>query len=84
MKKALLILFTLLSLPALADKVGITADAPDVVVSGDEFRISFTINSSKAKNFSAPAMDGFDVLMGPSPIPKIGRASCRERVSSPV
>ena len=66
MKKALLILFTLLSLPALADKVGITADAPDVVVSGDEFRISFTINSSKAKNFSAPAMDGFDVLMGPS------------------
>lgn len=66
MKKALLILLTLLSLPALAEKVSITADAPDVVVSGEQFRLSFTVNSRNAKNFTAPSMEGFEVLMGPS------------------
>ena len=63
-----------------ADDVQFTTNAPDVVVNGEQFRIAFTINSSNAKDFRAPSISDFDVLMGP----KIGRASCRERVSSPV
>ena len=49
-----------------ADKVTLTADAPDVVVSGDQFRLSFTVNSQKGKDFRAPSIKGFEVLMGPS------------------
>ena len=50
-----------------ADKVTLTADAPDVVVSGDQFRLTFTVNTQKGKDFRAPSMSkGFDVLMGPT------------------
>ena len=43
-----------------------TAEAPDVVVSGDQFRLTFTVNTQKGKDFLAPSISGFDVLMGPS------------------
>lgn len=49
-----------------ADEVRLTADAPDVVVSGDQFRLVFTVNSQDIKDFRAPSISGFDVLMGPS------------------
>lgn len=50
-----------------ADKVSLTADAPDVVVSGDQFRLTFTVNTQKGKDFRAPSIGkGFDVLMGPT------------------
>lgn len=49
-----------------ADKVTFTANAPDVVVSGDQFRLEFTINTQQVKDFRAPSISGFDVLMGPS------------------
>ena len=49
-----------------ADKVTLTAEAPDVVVSGDQFRLSFTVNTQKGKDFRAPSIKGFEVLMGPS------------------
>lgn len=48
------------------DKVTFTADAPEVVVSGDQFRLTFTINSQKIRDFRAPNIQGFEVLMGPS------------------
>lgn len=48
------------------DGVTLTADAPDVVVSGDQFRLTFTVNTQKVKDFLAPSIKGFDVLMGPS------------------
>ena len=48
------------------DKVSFTADAPEVVVSGDQFRLTFTINSQKIRDFRAPNIQGFEVLMGPS------------------
>jgi hypothetical protein len=42
------------------------ASAPATVSVGDQFRLSFTITSSNVENFRAPAIKGFDVLMGPS------------------
>ena len=68
MKKLIIILMALIaySTQALADKVSFTASAPDVVVVGDQFRLSYTVTTQKVKDFQAPAIKGFDVLMGPS------------------
>lgn len=49
-----------------ADGITFTANAPEVVVSGDQFRLSYTINSQKVRDFRAPSIQNFDVLMGPS------------------
>ena len=51
---------------AWADGVSFTANAPEVVVSGDQFRLSFTISSKKVRDFRAPNIKDFEVLMGPS------------------
>lgn len=48
------------------DKVTFTASAPDAVAVGDQFRLSYTVNTQKVKNFRTPSIKGFDVLMGPS------------------
>lgn len=48
------------------DKVTLRASAPDVVVNGDQFRLTYTVNSQDVKDFLAPQAKGFDVLMGPS------------------
>lgn len=65
-----LIFFLLLVIAVLPmqakDDVTLTAEAPDVVVSGDQFRLTFTVNTQKVKDFLAPSISGFDVLMGPS------------------
>lgn len=49
-----------------ANEVNFVAAAPDVVVSGDQFRLTFTVNTQKVKDFRAPSIKGFEVLMGPS------------------
>ena len=51
---------------AWADGITFTANAPEVVVSGDQFRLSFTINSKKVRDFRAPSIKDFEVLMGPT------------------
>lgn len=68
MKKLIIILIALIaySTQAFADKVSFTASAPDAVVVGDQFRLSYTITTQKVKDFRAPSIKGFDVLMGPS------------------
>lgn len=68
MKKLIIILMALIAYgtQALADKVSFTASAPDVVVVGDQFRLSYTVTTQKIKDFQAPSIKGFDVLMGPS------------------
>lgn len=48
------------------DKVSFTASAPDAVAVGDQFRLSYTVNTQKVKDFRAPSIKGFDVLMGPT------------------
>lgn len=49
-----------------ADNVTITANAPDAVAVGDQFRLSFTINTQNVRDFRVGEIKGFDVLMGPS------------------
>ena len=67
MRKVILF-FILIStvIGAWADGITFTANAPEVVVSGDQFRLSYTINSQKVRDFRAPNIQGFEVLMGPS------------------
>lgn len=48
------------------DKVSFTASAPDAVAVGDQFRLSYTVTTQKVRDFRAPSIKGFDVLMGPS------------------
>lgn len=48
------------------EKITFTASAPEAVVSGDQFRLTYTINSQKVRDFRTPNIKGFDVLMGPS------------------
>ena len=48
------------------NKITFTANAPEVEVSGDQFRLSYTITSQKVRDFRAPSIQGFEVLMGPS------------------
>lgn len=56
------------SLQVMADgKVSFTAAAtPDAVAVGDQIRLSYTVTTQKVKDFRAPSIKGFDVLMGPS------------------
>jgi hypothetical protein len=64
-KYLLLIGWLMFSLAAWAD-VQVTASAPDVVVVGEQFRLSYKVNTQDIDDFSAPAVSGFDILMGPS------------------
>ena len=68
MMRKVILFFILIStvIGAWADNITFTANAPEVVVSGDQFRLSFTINSQKVRDFRAPNIQGFEVLMGPS------------------
>ena len=68
MRKIIFLLFTILAAWQVkaADKVSFVAEAADVVVSGDQVRLVFTVNSQDIKDFRAPSIKGFDVLMGPS------------------
>ena len=50
---------------ALADSVQFKMEAPDVVATGEQFRLSFTVNGN-ASDLQLPDLSNFDVLMGPS------------------
>lgn len=63
----LLIALTVISVHTFADgNVSFTASAPDAVVVGDQFRLSYTVNTAKVRDFRVPSIKDFDVLMGPS------------------
>ena len=68
MMRKVILFFILIStvIGAWADEITFTANAPEVVVSGDQFRLSYTINSQKVRDFRAPSIKEFEVLMGPS------------------
>ena len=53
MKKLIIILMALIaySTQMLADKVSFTASAPDAVVVGDQFRLSYTVTTQKSERF---------------------------------
>lgn len=48
-----------------AQQVEFKASAPSVVATGEQFRLSYTVNK-EGKNLQVPALEGFDLLMGPS------------------
>ncbi|MEG1684635.1 MAG: BatD family protein [Bacteroides sp.] len=67
--RKLIFLFILLiaGLNAKADeRASFTASAPDAVVTGEQFRLTYTVTTQKIKDFRAPSIKGFEVLMGPS------------------
>lgn len=68
MKKLFLIWMALVAFntQAFADRVSFTASAPDAVVVGDQFRLSYAVTTQSVKDFKVPSIKGFDVLMGPS------------------
>lgn len=49
-----------------ANEVSFTASAPQTVVQGDRFRISYKVTTRNIKDFRAPEMNGITVLAGPS------------------
>ena len=68
MMRKVILFFILIStvIGAWADGITFTANAPEVVVSGDQFRLTYTVNSQKVRDFRIPSIQGFEVLMGPS------------------
>ena len=69
MKKLLLTIILLVSTVAnyvQAEELTFTADAPSAVVMGETFRLSYTVNTHKAKNFRVGNITDFDILMGPT------------------
>jgi len=66
--RKLIFLFVILLVPGInsfADNVRLVAEAPEAVAVGDQFRITYTVNTQDVKSFRASAMKGFDVLAGP-------------------
>ena len=68
MMRKVILFFILIStvIGAWADEITFTANAPEVVVSGNQFRLSYTINSQKVRDFRIPNIKDFQVLMGPT------------------
>ena len=69
MKKTIILLplFILLFVGnTFAESLEFTVQAPNAVVQGDQFRLSYTINTQKVKDFRVGSITDFDVLMGPS------------------
>ncbi len=63
----LLIAILIVNLKTFADdKISFTATAPDVVVVGDQFRLSYKVTTQKVKDLRVPSIKGFEVLMGPN------------------
>ncbi|MBP1593310.1 MAG: hypothetical protein H6Q12_328 [Bacteroidetes bacterium] len=66
--RKLIFLFVILLVPGInsfADNVRLVAEAPEAVAVGDQFRITYTVNTQDVKSFRASAMKGFEVLAGP-------------------
>lgn len=82
MRKLFFLIFITLSAFVYADNVSVVASAPDVVVSGDQFRLTYTFNNQNVRDFRAPSMKGFEVLMGPSRSQQSSTSIVNGKVSS--
>jgi len=65
MKQKLILLF-LIAIPGIlfAQDVSFTAQAPNKVLLGQQFQLTFTINA-EGSNFMSPEINNFDILNGP-------------------
>jgi len=59
------ILLILTVIPGISDDVKFTVSAPGIVAVGEQFRLTYTLNS-KGDKFNAPEFDNFYVIVGPS------------------
>ena len=71
MKQKLFLIITLLvstmaCYTVRAEEVTFTAAAPNAVVMGETFKLSYTVNTHSVKNFRIGNITDFDILMGPS------------------
>lgn len=51
---------------AVADEISFVASAPNAVVVGQQFRLSYKVNRGNAKEPRIPLIDGFAILAGPN------------------
>ena len=59
-----LIIWLFISSLAYAQEVEFKASAPAVVATGEQFRLSYTLNK-EGSNLRVPTLEGFDLLAGP-------------------
>ncbi|MBO7113319.1 MAG: BatD family protein, partial [Bacteroidaceae bacterium] len=59
------ILLLMAGIQAIAQDVSFTAQAPQAVVVGERFRITYKVDSRDSKEFRAPDMKSLNVLAGP-------------------
>ncbi|MBQ9474268.1 MAG: protein BatD [Bacteroidales bacterium] len=59
-------LFLALAATAAAQSSKITVRAPAAVEVGDQFQVTFEVNSNKVRDFGSPTFKGFSTLAGPS------------------
>jgi len=68
--KAVIFLLSILTFLPLSAQEKITSWEASVntdsLLMGNQLKVSFTLKNARAKNFQAPAFEGFDLLMGPS------------------
>ncbi|HBL77625.1 MAG TPA: hypothetical protein DD458_20530 [Prolixibacteraceae bacterium] len=64
-KIILLLAFALTTAGSFAESTQFTMSAPNVVRSGEQFRLSFTLNDS-GSDLQLPDLSNFEILMGPS------------------
>lgn len=65
MKKLGVVILCFLTSLVYAQQVEFKASAPSVVATGEQFRLSYTLNK-KGADLKIPTLEGFDLLMGPS------------------
>lgn len=69
MRKVILLFITLIIVGVKVsadDQSSFVANAPEAVASGDQFKLTYTVNTQNIRDFRAPSIKDFDVLMGPN------------------
>ncbi|MDR1675531.1 MAG: BatD family protein [Tannerella sp.] len=71
MRQTVIFLFTVICFAAgtylKADEVTFRAAAPEAVVMGQQFRLTYTLNVDDGRELRIPDLPDFEVLMGPTP-----------------
>ncbi|MBN2773937.1 MAG: BatD family protein, partial [Prolixibacteraceae bacterium] len=82
-KRLLTLTFILITVNLFADQVKFEMSAPNAVQTGQQFRLSFSLNE-KGRNLKLPDLSNFDVLMGPSTSQSTNFQSINGKVSQSV
>lgn len=66
-RKYILILASVFySIEICAENITFKTNAPEAVVKGKQFRVSYVVNTQNVKEFRVPSLTDFEVLMGPT------------------